>query len=110
MISSDEYRAAGGAGDNAGEASDGGCGGTEEDGCCARAIVVAKQTTTMAARCQVESKNRRRSFHAAHLRTARVEATSRSLMPTELITNQDHRLALSKCKREPTTSQVQYAE
>ena len=35
---------------------DGGCGGTEEDGCCARAIVAAKQTTTMAARCQVESK------------------------------------------------------
>jgi hypothetical protein len=49
MISSDEYRPAGGVGDNAGRASDGSGGGTVEEGSCAPAVAAAKPTRTVAA-------------------------------------------------------------
>ena len=68
MISSDEYRAAGDDGDNAGEASDGSCGGAVGEGCCARAIVAAKQTTTIAAIARQKARTGVEDFHAAHLR------------------------------------------
>jgi len=50
MISSDEYRFAGGGGRvNAGEASAGSCGGTAGDGCCAPTGAAARPTKTVAA-------------------------------------------------------------
>jgi hypothetical protein len=49
MISADEYRAAGGACTNAGEASDGSGGGTLEEGSCALAGAAATPTKTVAA-------------------------------------------------------------